>query len=216
MARPVQSKQQEQSIRQQLCQTALALYRARGYEAVTLREVGAAAGVSHATPYGYFSSKEDLFVHIRAQLFRELGEFLQAGDRISLPPLPRVHRLAMTLAKFGRTRPDDYRLLFSHRQAAAPTSSPLARARREALAFAVSILQSAIDAGDLEGDAMTQAHLIWASLHGLLSLHVSKHLVNGRRLDDLVGPMIDGLLAPRHSLTSKSRRAPTRPRTARR
>lgn len=202
-------------MRRRLCQAALDLYRARGYEAVTLREVGAAAGVSHATPYGYFSSKDDLFVHIRAQLFRELGDFLRAGDKATLAPLPRVQRLAMTLAEFGRTRPDDYRLLFSNRQAAAPSSSPLAKARREALAFAISILQSAIDAGQLEGDAITQAHLIWASVHGLISLHVSNHLVNGRRLGDLVGPMIDGLLKPKASAPPKSIRAPSTRRAAR-
>lgn len=47
--------------RQQIAATARRLFGARGFEAVTVAEVAAAADVSEATVFNYFPNKEDLF-----------------------------------------------------------------------------------------------------------------------------------------------------------
>ncbi len=194
MARPVLSDDQVEETRGRLCLAALNLYRAEGYEAVTLRELGAVAGVSHAMLYRYFRSKEDLFVYVRAAVFLQLGAHLQSRDPRDADPLTRLRSIALGLADYGRVSPEDYRLIFSMRQAVTSADSPVAKARTQVLAQVVEVCQLAIDAGQISGDAVTQAHLIWTSVHGLLSLHVSNLLVNGRSLDDLLPPILDHLL----------------------
>ena len=208
MARPALTGEQVEEERRRLCLAALRLYRAYGYEAVTLRKLGAAAGVSHATPYQYFRSKDDLFVHVRAEVFRQLGDFLLNKDPLRGDPLSRLRRIVAGIAEFGCTAPDDYRLLFSMRQTAAPADSPLAIARGRLLDYGMSVCQQAIDRGQIKGDASTLVHLALAGVHGLLSLHVSDLLVNGRSLDDLLRPMLDRLLPPIPSSVIQKRKVP--------
>src|SRR5215211_1153759 len=50
--------------RQRLLDAARDLFLARGYAAVSIGEIAAAAGVSRAAPYYHFKDKEDLFVQI--------------------------------------------------------------------------------------------------------------------------------------------------------
>jgi AcrR family transcriptional regulator len=47
--------------RQQLADVAMRLFATRGFDAVTVAEVAAAAGVSQKTVFNYFPTKEDLF-----------------------------------------------------------------------------------------------------------------------------------------------------------
>ena len=188
--------------RRRLCLIALDLYRHQGYEAVSLRELGKVAGLSHATLYRYFESKEDLFVHVRAEVFRQLDDYVRARDRKSADPLERLRGIVSSLASFGRSSPDDYRLIFSMRQGICPADSPLTLARQHLGNHVVHICQLAIDAGQLQVDASEQAYVAWACMHGLISLHVSNLLFDGPGVDKLLSPMIDKLFpaAPKPTL----------------
>ena len=57
--------------RQQLAEVAMRLFATRGFDAVTVAEVAAEAGVSQKTVFNYFPTKEDLF-------FDEVPERVQA------------------------------------------------------------------------------------------------------------------------------------------
>lgn len=196
MPRPNYTEEQVAEGRRRLSETALALYRAKGYSAVTLRELGAASGVSHATPYRYFESKEDLFLQVRGLVYTHFADHLRDRDPQSGDPLIRLRCILRAYIEFAQTWPDDYRLIFSLRQGETPEDSLLAAARRRTIEHVTGVCQEAIDAGLITGDASVHVHLAWTNLHGLASLHVSRHLVHGVTLDQLVEPMLDRLLAP--------------------
>jgi hypothetical protein len=63
----------------------------------------------------------------------------------------------------------------------------------------------------LAGDPDELAHIYWAGLHGLVSLHLAGKLRIGRSLDSLIGPVIDHLIAgarvPRPPRPSPRRRS---------
>lgn len=181
--------------RSRLVAAALALYRARGYEAVTLRELGAACGLSYATPYRYFTSKDELFSLVRAEVFKSFGEYLKERDPVRAAPLLRLRRVLRAYIEYAQDCPEDYRLIFSMRQPPCAPDSPLGLARRETVDYVISVGQAAIDGGQLKGDASTFVQLVWAGLHGLLSLHVGNQLIHGRSLDDLLDPMLDSIFA---------------------
>ena len=46
----------------------------------------------------------------------------------------------------------------------------------------------AVESGALDGDPDLLAHLCWAQVHGLVTLHLAGKLVLGQTLDDLIGP----------------------------
>ena len=67
--------------RRSLLDAAGALLDAGGPDAVTLREVGARAGVSRSAPYRHFADKESLLTALATNAMNELGDRLEApGD----------------------------------------------------------------------------------------------------------------------------------------
>ncbi len=76
---PGRSAKGEQS-RDHLYKAALALIAERGYEAATMRDIAAAAGVSPGLAYKYFSSKQAIVLALYEQLTSEYTErFAQAA-----------------------------------------------------------------------------------------------------------------------------------------
>ncbi|MET0983846.1 MAG: TetR/AcrR family transcriptional regulator [Steroidobacteraceae bacterium] len=206
MGRPVYSKERVEQGRRALCDAALELYRTRGYSAVTLREIGAAAGVSSATPYRFFESKETLFAHVRAAVYTHFGDFLRQADPKKGDPLQRLRRIGIAMVEFGLQYPADYRLIFSMRQPPVAVGSPLYLARRRTLEHVVPICQEIIDAGRLTGDARMHMHIAWTALHGLISFHVSNQLIHGCKLEDLIEPMLDRLFTVESGVSKSAAR----------
>ena len=60
--------------REQLMLAAARVLNEKGYEAASLREICAAAGILPGSLYYHFRSKEDLFVSLHAEGFRQLNE----------------------------------------------------------------------------------------------------------------------------------------------
>lgn len=220
MGRPFYSDERVEAGRRQLADAALKLYRQQGYEAVTLRSLGAAVGISSATPYRFFESKDALFDYVRTMVYTTFGEHLQAADPGSGDPMVRLRRVSEAMVDFGLKYPEDYRLIFSMRQGPIPPDSPLYIARRRTLEHVISLCQAIIDSGRMTGDARVQVHVAWAAIHGLVSFHVSNQLTHGVGIEDIVGPMLDRLYAPGpgaapkaakktagRSMTAKKRRA---------
>jgi AcrR family transcriptional regulator len=65
--------------RSAILDAAEALFAARGYDATSLTEVGAAAGVSRGTPGYFFGSKADLYRAVLDRAFGEVREAVRAG-----------------------------------------------------------------------------------------------------------------------------------------
>ena len=60
------------------------LFAERGYEATSLTEVGAAAGVSRATPGYFFGSKSELYRAVLERSFAEVRDAVRAGRERAL------------------------------------------------------------------------------------------------------------------------------------
>jgi AcrR family transcriptional regulator len=76
--------------------TALALFRARGFDQVTVEDVSAAAGVAPATFYRYFGTKEEVVFAYRDAFATALGA---AVDEVAA--LPAEERLPAVLHRFA-------------------------------------------------------------------------------------------------------------------
>jgi len=196
MPRPTLTDVQLQNQRQRLTDAALALYRSRGLEAVSLRRVAARLRMSHVTPYRYFDSKDDLLAAMKTDVFLRFADHLRLAVEAWVAPLQRVRSLCLSVVEFARDQPQDYRLIFSLHQPPITRYPQLRAAWMSTAEFVIALCQEAIDAGQLRGDVRTWAHLAWSSLHGLLSLHVANLLVLDRDIDALVEPLIRTLMKP--------------------
>jgi len=92
-----------------------ALIVAGGVEALSLREVARAAGVSPAAPYHHFASKAELLGAIAARGFAGLTAAMHAAIA-ALPDADEPHERLMAIGNayiaFARAQPTEFRLMF--------------------------------------------------------------------------------------------------------
>lgn len=96
-----------------------------GPEAVTLREVGARAGVSRGAPYRHFADKESLLTAVAAASWERIGDRMRALQTDArLQSAEKLRAAIMVLVTVSRRQPYLYQLMFS-----TPTGDPTAAVR---------------------------------------------------------------------------------------
>ena len=206
MPRVALSAEEIESQRDAVCEAASRLFVRHGYDAVTMRAIAAEMRRSHTAVYRYFESKEQIFHRVRASAFRRFGEFLARASRTESDPRIRLRKLLLAYVEFAVRDSGSYRLMFELDQGPKDGTPELAAAMDWAFSLAREAARAAVEAGVARGDVDTLAHVLWASLHGVVSLHLANLLILGRTLDDLVEPLLEFLI-DRKPLASPARTA---------
>jgi AcrR family transcriptional regulator len=204
MARVALQPEEIEAFRRRAAEAATHLFAEQGYQAVTMRSLAEALGCSAMTPYRYLAGgKRELFALVRAEAFRRFADRLEATLARGGDVLARLRRLKQAYVGFALDEPDAYRMMFELRGDDAELPE-LTRESARAFGCLRRTVAEAVEAGELEGDALTLAHLLWASNHGLVSLHLAGRLQSGRSVTQLAA--IDHELTgvrPKRSIRSK-------------
>jgi AcrR family transcriptional regulator len=152
-----------------LLDAAAALLDRGGVDAVTLREVGALAGVSHSAAYRHFADKESLLAVLATNALRELGDVLEVLVNGDDPPEESLRSGLLSLITIGRTRPHLYRLMFT-----TPAGDP-AEARQVAERAQDLFLDIVARITGPE-QASRYGALLLTSAHGITGLDLSGHM----------------------------------------
>lgn len=107
---------------------ALKLFAARGYDAVGVQELVAAAGVTKPTLYHHFGSKEGVLTALLAGVESALLERLDHVGRYRGDLSRHLQEIVRVYLAFARAQPDLYRLLAT--SALAPPGSDVSRLAR--------------------------------------------------------------------------------------
>lgn len=196
MPRPALTTDEITAFRSRLASVATRLFAERGYEGVTLRAVASELGVSPMTPYRYVRDKAELLTLVRTEAFRRFADGQEAAAAGESDPIERLRRLARAYVAFATGEPDAYRMMFELAQPST-ASAELASESMRAIAPLQSAAAEAVSRGELEGDPLSSAHLLWATTHGLVSLHLAGKLELGRTLEPLVSDFLASLARPR-------------------
>jgi AcrR family transcriptional regulator len=207
MGRAQLSSEEHASFRAAMREVATRRFAAHGAAGVTMRGLAEDLGCSPMTPYRYFRDKDEIIAMVRHAALEAFVEAQERATRDLADPMARLRASARAYAAFAVAQPDQYRIMFQL------TREPSAMARATA---ALDLrgwlpmrdaLADAIAGGELAGDPDEIAHVCWAAIHGLVSLHLAHKLRLGRDLASLVEPMIELILA--------GARPPTRKRASR-
>ncbi|MFA9564020.1 MAG: TetR/AcrR family transcriptional regulator [Acidimicrobiales bacterium] len=170
------------------------LIRSEGLDAVSLRRVGRAVGVTAPALYAHVRDKEDLLKAVAATQYGELVERLSAIER--LDPLDRVRASCHVYVDLALDEPELFRTMFLF-PPALDQVDPLGvelDAATEAFGLSAAAATAAVDGGLLVGDPMTISFALWTASHGLASVLQMGLQLSEEQQTDLTDTVIDGLL----------------------
>jgi AcrR family transcriptional regulator len=186
------SDEDVQDFRARLCDAAEHMFAERGPEAVTIRELAAAVGVSPMTPYRYFKDKDAILAAVRARAFDRHADALEAAYAAS-DPAARPAAVAQAYIRFAEASPEAYKLMFDVNQPRAGDYPDLVRAGERSRRTMSLQLEAEIAAGLPRDQAEFRAHMYWAALHGPLMLRMSGMLPKAISASQLIGALVMAL-----------------------
>ena len=174
-------------LRQEILDAAIALIADRGDEAVSMRAIARAVGVSPPAVYLHFADKRELMLAVLEHVFADLARALEAADHGE--PQERVRGLVRAYVDWGIAHPGRYKIAYEGaiaRDLPPDVERPLGRPQLERLVRATAAIRP--------HDAMRTATRLWACAHGVVSLRLNKpHAPLGDPIEDAMA-LTDALL----------------------
>jgi AcrR family transcriptional regulator len=165
-------EREKEEIRRKILDAARELFAREGYDHVTMRAVADAIEYSPTTIYNHFEDKDDL---VMALCYEDFGRLLGVLSHRPRPedPLEWIRQLGRAYAAFGATYPNHYRFMFMTPEKSRIEKHDISPGE-QSFGLLRSAVAEAIEKGRfLPGDPDTMAQVLWAALHGVVSLHAT-------------------------------------------
>jgi len=197
--------------RNRMCDHALASFAKHGVEGITLRGLAADLSCSRTTPYRYFKNKADIVAALRQREFGRMAQTLEAALEAESDIEKQLMALASAYLRFAIEQPNTYRVMYQVDQQDSQEYPELAAEIWRSGEPIRSVVSKSVQEGRLHGDPLNISYVLWAGLHGLISLHLSHLLGAERDIEELARAMIRSLgraVSTNPSETPAARRAP--------
>lgn len=180
-----------------------------GHEAFSLRKLAQTIGYSPAAIYRHFTNKEELIDAVIEAGFLELREGLLEVTARDLPPKQCVAECLYAYVAFANKKPSLYKMLFVDRDRAG-SRSPMRSGRGPTYqVFHNAVVRALAEHPKTQRDPRHVAMAIWASIHGVVTLHLTRPIALSRKeLSAVVETVLESSLALFEAPTAvKSRRS---------
>lgn len=163
--------------RERILDAARDMFVQQGYDATTMRAIADAVEYTPTAIYHHFENKEALLAELCAVDFRSLAGTFQTQARID-DPVERIARIGAAYVEFALANPMHYRFMFM-----TPRPGPIEDTLRrgdpteDAYAFLRQACAEAIEGGRFRpefDDPDEVAQMLWAGVHGLVSIRIAK------------------------------------------
>ena len=193
-------EREKSETRDKILDAARELFVTEGYEGVSMRRVADMIEYSPTAIYVHFADKNELFRELCHQDYARLAEVFTSSV-ISTDPLERLRQIGGIYIDFGTRNPNHYKFMFMTPHPAHQLDEVdremKGNPEMDAYAFLKWAVQQAIETGcfreDVQ-DAELISQTLWASVHGVISLHIAKgddEWVDWRPMRDRAETMLD-------------------------
>jgi AcrR family transcriptional regulator len=129
------------------------------------------------TPYRYFRNKDEILAAVRTAAFDRFADALEAAVAKARGDLRKQgEAVGEAYIRFALSEPEAYRLMFDLSQPHQGRYPELVRATARARHMMSASLEKLVEAGIFVGDAQLMGHVFWATMHGLIVLHLAGKL----------------------------------------
>ncbi|WP_234567127.1 TetR/AcrR family transcriptional regulator [Rhodohalobacter sp. 614A] len=166
------------SLRNQILEVSRDLLIQHGFGKLTMRNIAKRADVTATSIYLHFENKDDLLLslidqsieHLKGQLIREIDS--------SKGLIPQLEDLARAYVRFALEHPQEYEIIYMVRPEEMPQYP---KEKFQQIRSAYELLGQIIEQGKQEElieveNSMISAYTLWAQLHGIVSVILSKRL----------------------------------------
>lgn len=166
-------------------------------DAVSIRAVATATGVTAPSIYRHFQDKTHLIFEVCALHFAALDDAIEDAVRGIDDPLAAMHARGRAYVRFGVEHPEHYRIMFMGPAYATPDQWDDLLGTG-AFANLVDGIEALIRAGWMKpgSDAVNTALHVWANIHGLTSLLVARPAMPWPDLDAFIDEHLGLCLRP--------------------
>jgi AcrR family transcriptional regulator len=186
--RPRARKGEGDRLREEILQAAERLLIKTGdQEAVSVRAIAEAVGVTPPSIYLHFADKNELIFAVCARHFVSLDEAIETAAAGATDPLDELRLRGLAYVRFGLDHPEQYRILFMSKPSATPDAWT-ADAMLENAAFTHHL--EAVQRAFPNADALMAAIGLWAAVHGVVSLLIAQPDFPWPDVDALVDHML--------------------------
>lgn len=167
---------------------------------VSIRAVADAVGVTAPSIYRHFPDKAHLIFEVCTRQFDRMSEEVAEvlARRPDAPATEQIAAAGRAYARFGLANPEHYRIMFMGHSDHAPELYDSGQVLESgSFGMVVALAQQAIDDGLLRPDlldATMVAHVLWAGIHGVVSLAVAKPNMPAPPVADRLDAVVDVLV----------------------
>jgi AcrR family transcriptional regulator len=193
-------EREKQRLRARIIDAARELFAEHGFEAVTMRKIAERIEYTPTAIYFHFPDKDALIRELCVGDFKAFGEHFASIASIG-DPVERLRQAGHVYAEFAITHPQHYRVMFMMPDTSKPEDVEwLGDPAHDAYAFLRWTVQEGIDRGRFRPeyqDAELMAQIAWATVHGVVSLHVThcqSKMIDWRPVKERVAGAIEAML----------------------
>ncbi len=160
--------------REKILEAAREMFVEHGYEQTTMRGIARRIEYTPTAIYHHFKDKESMLAEICAIDFLSLAAAFQGIGHVA-DPIERIERIGAAYIEFGMKHPKHYQLMFMTQRPDTPVDLEHGDPAVDAYAFLVQTCEEALAAGRFRPelkDAEQIAQMLWATVHGFVSLHI--------------------------------------------
>ncbi len=148
-------------------------------EAVSIRAIGQAVGVTAPSIYRHFPDKDALIFAVCDRCFDTMHEYEEREVATASNPLEVMHAMGRAYIQFALDNPGQYRVMMMSPDVLSKSSVPLEAEHIFGEARGLKSVIDAVVAAQREHlirnvDPFELALLLWSSVHGIVSIRIAK------------------------------------------
>lgn len=184
------------SLRNEILEVSRDLLIQQGFGKLTMRNIAKRANVTATSIYLHFESKEDLLLTLIEESIEHLKEHLLEEIESSKELIQQLEDLARAYVRFALDNPQEYEIIYMVRPEEMPQYP---KEKFQQIRSAYELLAEIIERGKQNdqidvGDSLISAYTLWAQLHGVVSVILSKRLDTRIPEDDFIDQAIENII----------------------